>query len=138
MTSWWIYFQRNYGFYPYKNGFLHPISLLQKVQINIGSLRSLYTFTKFSEKLLFLTSWYAHIWVFIRGYEMLVFQKMLHTYRSSRPEVFCKKDVLRHVAKFTGKHLCQSLFLNKVEGRPATLLKKRLWHRCFLWILRNF
>ena len=35
-------------------------------------------------------------------------------------------------AKFTGKHLCQSLFFNKVAGlRPATLFKKRLWHRCF-------
>ena len=34
--------------------------------------------------------------------------------------------------KFTGKHLCQSLFLNKVTGlRPATLLKKSLWHKCF-------
>ena len=52
--------------------------------------------------------------------------------RSSRPEVFCKKGVLRNIAKFTGKHLCQSLFFNKVAGlRPATLLKKRLWHRCF-------
>ena len=30
---------------------------------------------------------------------------------------------------FSGKHLCQSLFFNK-EG-PATLLKKRLWYRCF-------
>ena len=40
--------------------------------------------------------------------------------RSSRPEVFCKKAVLRNFAKFTGKHLCQSLFLNKVLG-----------HRCF-------
>ena len=29
--------------------------------------------------------------------------------RSSRPEVFCKKSVLRSFAKFTGKHLCQSL-----------------------------
>ena len=29
-------------------------------------------------------------------------------------------------------HLCQSLFLNRVAGHmPATLLKKRLWHRCF-------
>ena len=37
--------------------------------------------------------------------------------RSSRPEVFCKKSVLRNLAKFTGKHLCQSLFLNKVAGR---------------------
>ena len=52
--------------------------------------------------------------------------------RSSRPEVFCRKGVLRNFAKFTGKHLCHSLFFNKVAGlRPATLLKKRLWHRCF-------
>ena len=36
--------------------------------------------------------------------------------RSSRPEVFCKKGVLRNVTKFTGKHLCQSLFFNKVAG----------------------
>ena len=54
------------------------------------------------------------------------------TDRSSRPEVFCKKGVLRNFAKFTGKHLCQSLFFNKVAGlRPSTLLKKRLWYRCF-------
>ena len=31
-------------------------------------------------------------------------------YRSSRPEMFCKKGVLRNFAKFTGKHLCHSLF----------------------------
>ena len=53
-------------------------------------------------------------------------------FRSSRPEVFCKKGVLRNFAKFTGKHPCQSLFFNKVVGlRAATLLKKKLWHRCF-------
>ena len=53
-------------------------------------------------------------------------------FRSSRPEVFCKKDLLRNFAKFIGKHLCHSLFFNKVAGlRPATLFKKRLWHRCF-------
>ena len=34
--------------------------------------------------------------------------------RSSRPDVFCEKSVLRNFAKFTGKHLCQSLFFNKV------------------------
>ena len=32
------------------------------------------------------------------------------------PDVFCKKGVLRNFAKFTGKHLCQSLFFNKVAG----------------------
>ena len=52
--------------------------------------------------------------------------------RSSRPEVFCKKGVLRNFAKFAGKHLCQSPFLNKVAGiRPATILKKRFRHRYF-------
>ena len=57
---------------------------------------------------------------------------LLHKPRSCRPELFCKKGVLRNFAKFTGKHLCQGLFFNKVAGlRPATLLKKRLWHRCF-------
>ena len=57
---------------------------------------------------------------------------LLRCYKSSRPEVFYKKGVLRNFAKFTGKHLCQSLFFNKVAGlRPATLLKKRLWYRCF-------
>ena len=56
----------------------------------------------------------------------------LHNSRSSRPEVFCKKAVIRNSTKFTGNHLRQSLFFNKVAGlRPAALLKKRLWNRCF-------
>ena len=51
---------------------------------------------------------------------------------NSRPEVFCKKGVLRNFRKLTGKHLCQGLFFNKVVSlRPATLLKKRLWQKCF-------
>ena len=42
------------------------------------------------------------------------------TRRSSRPEVFCKKGALRNFTKFTGKHLCKSLFFNKVAGlRPV-------------------
>ena len=40
------------------------------------------------------------------------------------PEVSMKKGVLRSFTKFLRKHLCQNL-------RPATLLNKRLWHRCF-------
>ena len=50
------------------------------------------------------------------------------SFRSSLPEVFCKRGVLRNFKKLTGKHLHQSLFFNKVE---KALLKKRLWHRCF-------
>ena len=52
--------------------------------------------------------------------------------RSSHQRSSIKKGVLRNFTKFTGKHLCQSLFFNKVAGlRPATSLKKRLWRRCF-------
>ena len=52
--------------------------------------------------------------------------------RSSHRRYSVKKGVLRNFTKFTAKHLCQSLFFNKVAGlKPAKLLKKRLWHRCF-------
>ena len=59
-------------------------------------------------------------------------KKGVPLFRNSCPEVFCQKSVIRNFTKFTEKHLCQSLFFHKVAGlRPATLLKKRLWHRCF-------
>ena len=38
------------------------------------------TYVKFSEKLTFLTPWYAHICARIRGLEMLVFREILRTY----------------------------------------------------------
>ena len=38
---------------------------------------------------------------------------LMSLFRNSRPEVFCKKGVLRNSAKVTGKHLCQSLFFKK-------------------------
>ena len=41
------------------------------------------------------------------------------TLRSSHQRCSVKKGVLRNFTKFTGKHLCQSLFFNKVAGlRP--------------------
>ena len=52
--------------------------------------------------------------------------------RSSDWRCSIRKGVLRNFVKFIGKHLRQSLSFNKVAGlRPATLLKKRLWHKCF-------
>ena len=45
--------------------------------------------------------------------------------------MFYKTGVLENLVKFTVKHLCWSPFFNKVAGlRPATLLKKRLQHKC--------
>ena len=52
--------------------------------------------------------------------------------RSSHQRCSVTKGVHRSFAKFTGKHLCQSLLFNMVAGpRPANLLKKRLWYGCF-------
>ena len=54
---------------------------------------------------------------------MLTFRSITITIsRSSRPDLFCKKSVFRIFTKFTGKHLCQGLFFNKVAG---------LKHKCF-------
>ena len=44
-------------------------------------------------------------------------------FRSSHWRRSVKKDVLKNFAKCAAKHLCQSLL--------ATLLKRRLWNRCF-------
>ena len=48
-----------------------------------------------------------------------------NTCRSSYQRCSIIKSVLKNFVKFTGKHLYQNL------PRPATLLKKGLWNRCF-------
>ena len=58
--------------------------------------------------------------LFSRKFKFLDYFFSLHI-RSSYPEGFCKISVLKIFAKFTGKHLCWSLF-NKFAG---------LYHRCF-------
>ena len=37
-----------------------------------------------------------------------------------------RKGVLRNFAKFTGKHLCQSFFFNKVAGLKPNIKKETL------------
>ena len=62
----------------------------------------------------------------------LQYCKVYKNTRSSHQRCSIIKGAFINLAKFTGKHLFQSLFLNKVAGlRSATLLRKRLWHRCF-------
>ena len=46
----------------------------------------------------------------------LLTEALAQKYRGSHPKVFCKTGVLETFAEFTGKHLCQSIFLNKVAG----------------------
>ena len=61
------------------------------------------------------------------------------SFRSSHRKCSVRNGVLRNLAKFKEKHLCQSLFFNKVAGlippeiiRSATLLKKRSGTGVFL------
>ena len=63
--------------------------------------------------------------------ELKTIQPIEH--RSRHRRCYIKISVFRNVAKFTGKHLHQSLSFNKAQGqaRPATILEKRFWHRCF-------
>ena len=59
--------------------------------------------------------------------------------RSSCSQIFIKISVLKNFAIFTGKHLCWSLFLRKLQVlKPASLLKRDSNTGVFLWILRNF
>ena len=74
----------------------------------------------------------------LNGYGVYVFNMLLncsyelHCYeaqqfRSSHRRCSVRKGVLKNFAKFTAKHLYQSLIFNKAAGlRPPTLLKKRL------------
>ena len=57
--------------------------------------------------------------------------------RSSHLQRFCKIGVLKSFAKLTRKHLCMSLFFNKVaDFQPATLRTRNFG--TVMWFLRNF
>ena len=45
-------------------------------------------------------------------------------HKSSHQSCPVKKSVLKNYPKFTGKYLCQSLFLNKVAGFFLRILRK--------------
>ena len=49
------------------------------------------TYAEFSKKLTFLTSWYAHVRVRIRGSQMLVFRNILPTYSMNDPKGYIQQ-----------------------------------------------
>ena len=101
-------------------------------------------------------------WVFIKASTTDHLPLNHRPTHSSRPDMYCKKGVLKHFAKWTGKHLQQSLFFNKVcrlevynffkKDTLAQMFscefckifkntffiwKKRLQYRCFIVNLAN-
>ena len=63
-------------------------------------------------------------WLIVFYYLTDAFVLLLHVitshphplWRSSRSQMFFKIDVLKNFANFTGKHLCWSLFLIKLQA----------------------
>ena len=51
--------------------------------------------------------------------------------RSCRLEVFCKNSVPINFAKFTGEHLCQGLFLIKLQASACNFIKKEILVQMF-------
>ena len=61
--------------------------------------------------------------------------------RSSHRKCSVKKGVLKNISKFTGKHLCQSLFFNTVAGLRFCILNQLNTSGIFLiinWIGKYF
>ena len=79
---------------------------------------------------------------FIASLEWMIFhdQKALSlNFKGSPSQMFFKIDVLKNFVIFTGKHLCWSYFLIKLQAsRPATLFKRDCNTGVLLWLLRNF
>ena len=48
--------------------------------------------------------------------KLICISNQLTGFRSCPPDIFYAKTVLKNCANFAGKHLCQILFLNKVQG----------------------
>ena len=66
-----------------------------------------------------ITGLFTLLWRSLTGVSLSLFHMIpvfsLHS-RNSHQRCSIRKDVLRDFAKFTGKHLCQTLFFSKVAG----------------------
>ena len=59
---------------------------------------------------------------------LCIFYSTIHLYTEAATRDVLWKKVFLEISQ----NLCQNLFFNEFAGlRPATLLKKKLWHRCF-------
>ena len=57
--------------------------------------------------------------------------------KHSRSEVLYEKGALRNFSKSTGKHLCQSHFLIKLQAKACKFMKKKALAQVFSWEFYN-
>ena len=86
--------------------YLKIITLVTNLS-KVGYFWIFYPFKCFSILNFAMTKWFSPVTSFVKVFLL----------RSSHQRCSLRKGVLRNFTKFTGKHLCQSLFFNKVAGR---------------------
>ena len=79
-----------------------------------------------------------HFYFYFISIWLSVTLKNFAVYRTSCEQMFLKIGVLNKFAIFTGKHLCWSIFLIKLEAwNPANLFIRDSNTVVFLWIVRK-
>ena len=69
---------------------------------------------------------------YLQAESLQIRRQIIH--RSIRPEVFCKKGVLKNFTKFTAKHLGQSLFFFYIcRPQACNFIKKETLAQVFSW-----
>ena len=94
---------------------------------------------KVSKYRLFLVRIFPHSDFRVVPAYLSFFSGLVWKCRSSRWRFSIKKGVLRNFSKFTEKHLCQSVFLIKLQALGLQLYQKRgSGAVAFLWSFRNY
>ena len=84
--------------------------------------------------------------LYVRGIAEQIFEQIVTVacFKKQTPEVFCKKSAFKNFATFTGKYLCWSNFLIKLEGlkiskkdTPYVISQRNLWKFWKAPILKN-
>ena len=91
---------------------------------NIYSVEALKSVTVI--KGIIYSSWVIACYLLYLSFEedLILRKSILITFRSSHRKCSVTKGVPRNFSKFTGKHLCQSLYFNKVARPSAATLSK--------------
>ena len=92
---------------------------------------------KFTSKISFLTQFLIVLWNWLLGiFNIRLFGLLTHSLHESRHQrCSIKKAVLRKFAVVTGKHLCLSLFLIKLQKSLKTTILKNICEQLLLPVL---
>ena len=105
------------------------------MQIHNRHILLLSLFYRIKERQILNLSWFVMLSTQHQDIFLFIFLLIPLRYRSNHQRCSIIKGVLRNFAKFTRKHLCQSLFFNNVAGLSTSgrLLLKTPWFFSYLY-----